>query len=240
MKHLMTLLILTGTLNVSGIHYQTDTIDINSDILKENRKIICFKPDQLTKPDSVIFIYLLDGEYAGYRFKKIQNEFPGVKIIGIGIVNTERRRDMLPLNQPDKFSDFLSGELIPDVEKNYNVKNRVIFGHSFAGGFVIHAMIQSPGLFNMYIASSPTPIMDVVDQEMYGRLDMELSTDIDFYAGYGSKDMKQVRKWTSRLKESLVKLELQHIHWKVEVHEGKNHNNADVSSLINGLNNVCL
>ncbi len=235
MRQLITILILISSINVFGFEYQIDTIDINSDILNENRKIYCFKPTHLIRTDSVIFVYLLNGEYAGYRYKKIQNDFPNKKIIGIGILDTDRRRDMLPVNHPDKFLGFIEKELIPNIENDYNVINRILFGHSLAGGFVINSMIQSPGLFDKYIASSPTPIMDFIDTDIYGRLDKELSVDIDFYFSYGSKDMKQVRKWGLKLNESLTGIKFERITWKNDIYEDKNHNNCDLISLINGL-----
>jgi hypothetical protein len=142
---------------------------------------------------------------------------------------------MLPVNQPDKFLDFIDKELIPTIENDYKVKKRILFGHSFAGGFVINSMIQSPGLFDQYIASSPSPIMDFIDPNIYEQLDKKLSTDIDFYFSYGSKDMKQVRKWAFRLNENLTNIKLHRIDWKNEIYDGKNHNNCDLISLINGL-----
>lgn len=235
MRQLIIILILLSSIKVFGFEYQIDTIDIKSDILNENRKIYCFKPTELTQTDSVIFVYLLDGEYSDYRYKKIQNDFPDIQIIGIGIVNTNRNRDMLPVKNPDKFLDFIDKELIPTIEDNYKTKRRILFGHSFAGGFVINSMIQSPGLFDKYIASSPTPIMDFIDSDIYERLDKELSVDIDFYFSYGSKDMKQVRKWGLKLNESLTGIKFERIIWRNDIYEDKNHNNCDLISLINGL-----
>jgi predicted alpha/beta superfamily hydrolase len=235
MRQLITILILISSIKAFGFVYQIDTINIKSDVLSENRKIYFFKPLDLIQADSVIFLYLLDGEYSDYRYKKIQNDFPDDQIIGIGIVNTNRNRDMLPVKQPDKLLKFIDKELIPTVEDNYKIKKRILFGHSFAGGFVINSMIQSPGLFNKYIASSPTPIMDFVDSNIYGRLDKELSIDIDFYFSYGSKDMKQVRKWGLKLNESLTGVKLERIRWKNDIYTDKNHNNCDLISLTNGL-----
>ena len=235
MRQLITILILFCPLKIFGLDYQVDTIDFHSNILNENRRIYFYNSVDLNQTDSVIFVYLLDGEYADFRYKKIQNDFPDKQIIGIGIVNTSRNRDMLPVNQPDKFLDFIDKELIPTIENDYKVKKRILFGHSFAGGFVINSMIQSPGLFDQYIASSPSPIMDFIDPNIYEQLDKKLSTDIDFYFSYGSKDMKQVRKWAFRLNENLTNIKLHRIDWKNEIYDGKNHNNCDLISLINGL-----
>jgi predicted alpha/beta superfamily hydrolase len=235
MRQLITILILFCSLKIFGLDYQVDTIDFHSGILNENRRIYFYNSVDLNQTDSVIFVYLLDGEYSDYRYKKIQNDFPDKQIIGIGIVNTSRNRDMLPVNHPDKFLDFIDKELIPTIENDYKVKKRILFGHSFAGGFVIYSMIQSPRLFDKYIASSPTPIMDFIDPNIYEQLDKKLSTDIDFYFSYGSKDMKQVKKWAFKLNENLTYIKLYRINWKNEIYDGKNHNNCDLISLIYGL-----
>ena len=235
MRQIITILILIISIKAFGLDYQIDTIHVQSTILKEDREVILYKPDKITQSDSMIFIYLLDGEYSGYRYKKIQNDFPDKMIIGIGIQIADRRKDLLPVGQPDKFLNFIETELIPEIENDYQVKNRVLFGHSFAGGFVINSMIQSPGLFDKYIASSPTPIMDFIDSDIYKQLDKKLSTKIDFYFSYGSKDMKQVRKWTFRLNESLRNMKFHRIDWKNDIYDGKNHNNCDLISLTNGI-----
>ena len=235
MRQLVTLLILLSSVKVFGFGYQMDTLVVKSEILNEHRKIYCFKPVGLNQTDSVIFVYLLDGEYAGARYKKIQEEFPAKQLIGIGIVNTNRNRDMLPAKQPDKFLDFIVKELIPTVEDHYKTKRRILFGHSFAGGFVVNSMIQSPGLFDLYIASSPTPTMDFTDRAIYERLDKALSAEIDFYFSYGSRDMKQVRKWGLKLNECLTGVKFERIRWRNDIYEAKNHGNCDLISLINGL-----
>lgn len=235
MRKLLPILILFGSIKVFGIEYKIDTVDIKSEILNETRKIYFFKPVGITRTDSVIFLYLLDGEYSGSLYKEIQHDFPNKKIIGVAIINTDRRRDLLPLNQPDKFLGFIEKELMPNIEKDYNVINRILFGHSFAGGFVINSMIQSPGLFDKYIASSPTPIMRIIDSDIYVQLDKELSVDIDFYFSYGSKDMKQVRKWGLKLNESLTTVNFERIKWRNDIFKDKNHNNSEVTSLKEGL-----
>ncbi|MFC2079872.1 alpha/beta hydrolase [Bacteroidota bacterium] len=235
MRHLISIFIILSSLKAFGYDYHVDTIDVHSYILNENRRIYYYTPNDIISTDSVIFLYLLDGEYSGYRYKKLQNEFPNKQIIGVGILNTNRRRDMLPVEQPGIFLEFIEKELIPEVESNYQVKRRIIFGHSLAGGFVINSMIQSPGLFDKYIASSPTPIMDFVDSDIYMKLDIDLNKNILFYFSNGSKDMRQVRKWTLRLNESLTGIEFDRIDWKNDVYKGKKHNNCELTSLIKGL-----
>ena len=91
-------------------------------------------------------------------------------LIAVGIINTDRKRDLLYVKSADKFLDFIISELIPLTEKDYKVNTRILYGHSFGGGFTVYAMINKPNYFNYFIASSPTPIMDLVKKENYQKL----------------------------------------------------------------------
>jgi len=185
----------------------------------------------------VQFIYCIDGE-STVRFQRLNERFKDSiqNLVVVGILHTDRRRDLLYVKGADKFLDFVTTELIPAVEKDYKTKNRILYGHSFGGAFTVYSMIQKPSYFNFYIASSPTPIMDLIKREYYLQIDSSIKDRTKFYFSYGSKDMKQVRKWSNRLKDNLTGLEFNNFEWQFEIFEGKNHNNSDIFALINGLN----
>lgn len=54
---------------------------------------------------------------------------------------------------------------------------------------------------------------------------------------FGSEDMKQVRKWSEKLKDSLSEIVFTNFKWQLKIFEGKDHNNSDIMALINGLKN---
>jgi predicted alpha/beta superfamily hydrolase len=235
MKHLTLFILLLSSISLWAGDFSIDTVKITSSVLNETRTILVFKPSGIQPTDTVILIYLLDGEKAKYRYEMIAVESFEKPVIGIGIINTNRNRDMLPANEPDKFLDFIENELIHNVEAGYRIEKRILFGHSFAGGFTIYSMIHKPGLFGEYIASSPTPIMDFVDPAIYKKLNKSLNKRIQFYFSYGTKDMAQVKKWGEILFNNLLDLDISFINWKNDILIDKNHNNSDVVSLINGL-----
>jgi predicted alpha/beta superfamily hydrolase len=215
--------------------FTVDTVKMHSNILNEDRLIYIYKPANLNQADSVTFIYLLDGEYSAHRYDLISKEKLIHPVVGIGIVNTNRNRDMLPAKQPGPFLKFIAEEVIPKMEKGFRIDQRIMFGHSFAGGFTVYAMINQPGLFDKYIASSPTPIMEMTDPEIYNQLDVKLEKPVKIYFSFGSKDMKQVKKGSGKLEANLQSLKLTNIVWKSEVFEGENHNTSDLHALKNGL-----
>lgn len=222
------------------INYVIDTMQVKSKILNETRSIIVYKPLNILKKDSVKLIYLLDGEYSNYRFQSIKERFNDSisNLIAVGIINTDRRRDLLYVKGADKFLDFLTTELIPVAEKDYKITTRILYGHSFGGGFTIYTLINRPNYFNYYIASSPTPIMDLVKNENYLQIDSMGKHKIVFYFSFGSEDMGQVIKWSNILKDNLTGLRLKNLDWRFKIFEGKDHNNSDIAALLNGLNDI--
>jgi enterochelin esterase-like enzyme len=221
------------------IHYVIDTIQVKSEILNETRSIIVYKPLNI-KTDSVKFIYLLDGEYSNYRFQSIKERFNDSisNLIAVGIINTDRKRDLLYVKGADKFLDFITSELIPKAEKDYKISTRVLYGHSFGGGFTIYTLLNKPGFFNYYIASSPKPIMDLVKNENYLQIDSMCKHKILFYFSFGSKDMGPVIKWSNILKDNLAGQRFKTLDWRFKIFEGKDHNNSDIPALLNGLNDI--
>jgi predicted alpha/beta superfamily hydrolase len=145
---------------------------------------------------------------------------------------------MLYINGADKFLDFITSEVIPYVEKGYNILTRILHGHSFCGSFTVYSLINKPGSFDCFIASSPTPIIDLIESEYYRRIDSVSNDKIKFCFSFGSKDMNQVCKWSLKLKDNLTGMDFKNLDWRFKIFEGKNHYNSDLVALFWGLNFV--
>jgi len=85
-------------------------------------------------------------------------------LIIIGVANTNRYRDLLPVKTrgrseaggAENFLRFLEEELIPHVDKTYRTKNfRILAGPQTAAIFSLYALITKPGLFNAFISENP-------------------------------------------------------------------------------------
>ncbi|MCC6411820.1 MAG: alpha/beta hydrolase [Saprospiraceae bacterium] len=144
---------------------------ISSKILNENRKIWIYTPDftsQSTSPEKRYpVVYLLDGEAHFYSTVGIVQQLSqangnGVlpEMIVVAIENTNRLRDLVPsgdLTRTNPFVEFLSAELIPFVDKNYNTAPyKLLIGHSLGGLTAIDILINAPHLFNACIAIDPS------------------------------------------------------------------------------------
>lgn len=215
--------------------FSTDTIRIESDVLNETREAWIYYPDRYSDNDTVVVFYMLDGEFSGYLYEKINEHKGKYPVVGIGIINVDRRRDILPGESSGLFAGFINEELIPVIEKNLHVKKRILFGHSFGGSFVLNTLLNNPQKFNSYLVSSPTPIMKMLEGELYRKADSSLNKPVDLLISYGTKDMRQVRKWTPRLIENLRNTPLKYISWDTEVFIDAKHSETSTRSIISFL-----
>ena len=151
---------------------------MKSAVLGEERVILVRTPvgyetNKLNYP----VLYMTDGDaHMGHTASTIEFLTQNGRIpdlIVVGITNTDRTRDLTPVRSSNKnaagelqfptsggadnFLKFIETELIPEIEKEYRVQPyRILAGHSLGGLFAIHTMISKPGVFNSYIAVSPS------------------------------------------------------------------------------------
>jgi predicted alpha/beta superfamily hydrolase len=106
------------------------------------------------------------------RRSKVTGVLPAV-VVGIGYPSGEdfdgpaRTKDYtLPAGAnlapgeggADRFLDFLEQELKPLIQAGHKIDRRrqALFGHSYGGLFVLHALFTRPTTFQAFIASSPS------------------------------------------------------------------------------------
>ena len=151
---------------------------IHSTVLNEDRIVLVRTPAGYeTNKLSYPVLYMSDGDaHLGHTTSTIEFLTQNGRIpdlIVVGVTNTDRTRDLTPAKSSDKDADgklrfptsggadnflkFFETELIPEIEREYRVQPyRIFAGHSLGGLFAIHAMITKPGLFNSYVAVSPS------------------------------------------------------------------------------------
>src|ERR1043165_3179479 len=153
-------------------------LTIKSAVLGEDRIVLIRTPvGYETSKVSYPVLYMTDGDShinhtaSTIEFLTENGRIP--ELIVVGVTNTDRTRDLTPVKSTnrnaagelqfplgggaDNFLKFFETELIPEIEKQYRVQPyRIFAGHSLGGLFAIHAMISKPGLFNSYIAVSPS------------------------------------------------------------------------------------
>jgi tetratricopeptide (TPR) repeat protein len=144
---------------------------IHSSILNEERLLFVhlpreYKDTQLRYPVMVllyvdIYNYFADAAIITEKLGGT-GEIPSVIIIGVA--NTNRYRDLLPLKTRFRregggainFLSFIEKELIPYIDKTYRTKNfRILAGPQTAAVFSLYALIKKPNLFNAIISENP-------------------------------------------------------------------------------------
>ncbi len=149
-----------------------------SKVLNENREIWVYQPPDLKPGEKCPVVYLLDGNWHFHAVSgmidKLADNSLVPRMILIGILNTDRSRDLTPTHSakmvdgttPDflkttgggeVFTTFVEKELMPYVESKYQVAPyKVLIGHSFGGLFAMNTLIHHPQMFNAYVSIDPS------------------------------------------------------------------------------------
>ncbi len=186
-----------------------ETIELKSDILKEDRTINVYLPNGYSNDSLKQYpvIYLLDGSkdedfihIAGLvqfcSFSWI-NIIPESIVIGIGNIDrkkdftypTKNEKDILEFpttGSSENFIKFIENELQPMVDKTYNVTDeKTIIGQSLGGLLATEILFKKPQLFQNYIIVSPSLWWD--DESL---LEFEMNEplkDKSIYIGVGKE-----------------------------------------------------
>ncbi|MCD4692923.1 MAG: hypothetical protein K8R79_08415 [Calditrichales bacterium] len=150
------------------------TVNINSQILGEERPVIVYLPEGYHQSKNKYpVLYLLDGgahfHHATGIIQFLSRNGRMPQAIVVAIPNTDRSRDFTPSTVKemqnsggaDNFLNFMQNELIPLIGNSYRTQSyRILFGHSLTAMFSIYTLAARPALFNAYIAASPYLMYD--------------------------------------------------------------------------------
>lgn len=150
---------------------------VHSRLLDEDRTINVYTPAHRAAGDTLLpVLYMLDGGLAE-DFPHVVNTIDSLIGLGriapvmvVGIENTQRRRDLTGptsvasdsaiaphVGGSAAFRGFIRDELMPEVRARCRCSDeRAIVGESLAGLFIVETFLTEPGLFQRYIALSPS------------------------------------------------------------------------------------
>ncbi len=155
---------------------------IRSKILNEKREYWVHLPKNYSNnqyaPAHYPVVYILDGEdgftpgvaIQQFLSRSLYAHVP--EMIIVGVLNTDRTRDLTPsrssLNRNgkllyensgggDSFFQFLNEELRTHIDTTYRTSDyNILVGHSFGGLFAMHVLVNHTQDFNAYIAIDPS------------------------------------------------------------------------------------
>jgi predicted alpha/beta superfamily hydrolase len=234
---------------------------LKSTVLGEERVVLVRTPagyetNQVRYP----VLYMTDGDaHMGHTASSIDFLVQNGRIpdlIVVGVTNTDRTRDLTPAKSTDKtpggelrfptsggadnFLKFFETELIPLVEEQYRVQPyRILAGHSLGGLFAIHAMISKPGLFNSYIAVSPS--LQWEHDEALKRAETYLKNQkemkVSLFVSLGNEPGAIGTDFDS-FKELLSKTKIKGFEWQAERMADEDHGSVVLRSHYFGLRKV--
>ena len=229
---------------------------LKSEILKEERILNIYLPQNFDKTKSYPIIYLLDGSMnedfihvSGLvQFFNLMYAMP--ETIVVGIANVDRKRDFtfhtdlkdLQKDYPttghsDKFINFLEKELKPYIESQFKISDTYLFGQSLGGLLATEILLKKPELFNNYFIISPSLWWD--DESLLKEANQLLSKIPDtkkfVYVSVGKGEHKVMVKDAEDLYDILKKSNKKN--WRVEYKMMETDNHATIlhRSLYEGL-----
>ncbi len=144
---------------------------VHSNILNEDRLLYVHLPSDYEETHlSYPVLYLLYVDVYNYFAdaaiitEKLGGTGEMPPVIIIGVANTNRYRDLLPVKKrnldegggADNFLKFIEEELIPHIDGTYRTKDfRILAGPQAAAIFSLYALISRPGLFDAVISENP-------------------------------------------------------------------------------------
>lgn len=157
-------------------------VQLDSKVLKEQRELLIYTPDDYSPDKQYHVIYLLDGGVHFIPTVGILKSLMTYRIIPetilVAVKTTNRARDFLPplsgeaqskmqkwtqtkfpqFGGSDQFLSFFENELFPYIDKHYSVTpHKTLIGHSNGAVLSLYSMLSKPRLFDNYLAISPAP-----------------------------------------------------------------------------------
>lgn len=208
---------------------------LESVVLKETRVInIWMPPSEVGSELALPVLYMADGGVAeDFTHMAITlSELIASKqippMILVGIENTQRRRDLTGVTEVEKdreiapvvggseqFRAFISGELIPVIEREYRTTDkRGIIGESLSGLFVMETLMLTPELFTYYIALDPSLWWNDQYWVKHGRMVLEkipLGQQKVLY--FAASSQSEIKRDAKNLAKNLKGIDSQKLKW---------------------------
>jgi len=245
MKHTILLLLFSVT-----VFSQKTTETFVSNKLGESREITIGLPaayEQNPNKQYPILI-LLDGDYlfdpffGALNYGAYWDDLPETIIVGISQNQNDERIDDsnyddfngVPSEKGARFFEFIGGELLPYIEKKYNVAPfRIIAGHDTTGGYLNFFLYKENPIFNAYISLSPelAPEMETRIPENLAKL----KQPIFYYQSSGEGDLKDVKEAIKTMDTNIKMVVNPLINYKYDHFKGASHYSSVLYSIPNAL-----
>jgi len=217
MKKFILLFLLFST---SASFAQIDYKVIDSEILQDSREIKIQLPRNYNNnPDkSYPVFFVLDGDYlfepvaGNVDYYSYWEDMPESIVVGINQVGKRRtdteydKETYLPTKQGAEFFEFIGGELLPIIDKNYRTaKFAIIVGHDLTASFMNYYLLKENPLFKGYINLSPDYAPDL--QNRVANALSKSEQKVWYYLATASDDVKALKESNIAMNKLLESIE---------------------------------
>lgn len=233
------LLLATAAIAFSA-HGQIKTLKINSSILSEDVEIWVTTPPEYSKTNTAFpVLYVLDADglfnlavdMNAYLSLKYVEHMPAMIVVGVRSKSgTWRSKYFNPPDSATKnqrnaehFQQFLERELKPEIASKYRVADfSLIVGHSLGGLFVTYSLASRSGVFNGYIAISPTLHWQL--PQLTNKLKaLTLSRSTFYCFSVAEHDLNNYLPANEKLSDSLTHYSIPNLAWAYIFSKSKDH-----------------
>lgn len=223
-----------GSENVLGTNYV-----ISSKSLQEDREIQIYVPDSYKESKkNYPVLYILDGQrlfpYCISLLKSFTQFKQTPEFIVVGITNKYPNRFSHFTDEEKNFLRFMEQEVISFVDTHFRTSNeRLLFGWEYGGSFVIQTMLDRPQLFDAYLAASPYPI-DEKMEDVATFLSKNKSFDKSVYFSVSTHE-GSVNEGVHKL-DSLLRVKApKEMIWTYKKLENEEHRSTSYSTIYHGI-----
>lgn len=204
--------------------------------LNTSREIKIKLPDdydpesELKHPVILVFDaeYLFEPVIGQVSYQTYFDEMPKSIVVGI-VQSKERFYDSyfdevtgLPVESGDRFYKFITQELIPYIDLQFNTsKFKVAVGHDLMGNFINSFLFQDTPVFQAYINLSPD-FKGSMNDNLIKRLEW-LENDVFYYMATADQDIKPIRDRIRTTNTFIKRLENQNLTYYFDELVGDSH-----------------
>jgi predicted alpha/beta superfamily hydrolase len=246
MKHLFSVLLFLCS--VSSFEAQVKYETIESSKLGELRELKIQLPRGYSSSDDKkypLFI-VFDGDYlfeavaGNVDYYAYWEDMPGSIVVGVNQFDKRfddcmySEQNSLPIETGANFFEFIGMELIPYLEKKYQIANfKVAVGHGETANFINYFLLKEQPLFQGYIAISPelAPKMLNYLPEVLGKLQSKTF----YYLATTNNDSSSITKMTQALSTDVSTLDNKNLFFKFKTFEGPSHYSVPTHAIPNAI-----
>lgn len=194
-------------------------------------------------------ILVFDGDYlfepvvGQVAFQSYFDKMPEAIVVGI-MQGKQRDYDSfydeisgLPIEFGARFYEFITAELMPHIDKNYNTsKFKVVVGHDLMGNFMNTFLLKDEPLFKAYVNLSPD-FKGQMAENITNRLQW-LNEDIFYYMVTSDEDIAPLRRGIIQANSLLQQVDNKALKYYYEDFKGDTHYTLVTGALSQALDKI--